>query len=258
MKEFNHCSPGNSSLLLDKLPLLLESREAFELIKDDISTTVGILKGSAVGLSHNLLVKRFNYKGFFPFLVRLVFGSRASRLHKVSHEFAEKRLPVPKPFAYYDLTWKQRNSFFLSSVVENSISLAGIYLRGHFEPDKIAALLGRAVAELHTAGAVHGDLKWSNILLQEQEGNTNIYFIDLDQSKLYKYPKISGMARDLARFYRNGLELSAEDWVTNTFFPEYLAMLSPQLRDTLDIDKIKDRAYKNWRKKGARKKRMPS
>lgn len=250
-------SPALQGLLPEKLNLLISSREAFELKKDDVSTTVGILKGSYVGLPHDLLVKRFNYKGFLHFLARLLFGSRARRLHAISHELAEKGLSVPKSFAYYDLTWTQRDSFFLSSVVENSMSLAGIYLRGHFDPDNIATLLGKAVARFHAAGAVHGDLKWSNILLQEQEGNMAVYFIDLDQTKLYKNPKVSGIARDLARFCRNGLELGAEDWVTNTFFPKYFAMLSPQLRDTLDIKKIKDKAYINWRKKGKRKKRMP-
>lgn len=258
MAHASEGSPGAVDLLTPaELDRLMGSREAFELKKDSLATTVGILRGAAAGLPHDLLVKRFNYKGFFHFIMRLLFGSRARRLYTISCELAEKGLPVPEPIAYHDLTWKQRNAFYLSSVVDNAMSFANLYLRGHFQSEEIASLLGKAVAELHTAGVVHGDLKWTNILLQDDAGRKTIFFIDLDQTRLYKNPKMSGISRDLSRFYRNGFELGAGGWLDNAFFPQYLAMLTPPARDRLDINTIRERALKDWRRKGSRKKQIP-
>jgi tRNA A-37 threonylcarbamoyl transferase component Bud32 len=245
----------NPFLLSANLERIISNREeSFVLEKHDVSTTVGILAGRYTGLPHDLLVKRFNYKGFFHFLAKLVFGSRAQHLYKINLRLWEMGLPVPEPFACIELTWKQRNSFYLSSVIENSMNLVHIFNNPQLSKyENIACLLARNVADWHLAGAVHGDLKWSNILVQENPDAMSIFFIDLDQTKLYGAPNIAGIIKDLARFYRNGLELGAEAWVDSKFLPEYMACVPSDIKNRIDVDHIKDKAHKDWKKKDRRR-----
>lgn len=48
--------------------------------------------------------------------------------------------------------------------------------------NRVARQLANTVATWHIAGAVHGDLKWSNILMQEDSGETRFFIVDLDQT----------------------------------------------------------------------------
>ena len=117
--------PHNLNSIVDK-------GESFSLKKHDFSTTVGILKGSDFGLSRDLLVKRFNYRGFFDFVLHKLFHSRAKRLWKTSLRLYREGLSVPEPVAYEEASFKQRNSFFFSSVIEDAESLWSLYRRGLF------------------------------------------------------------------------------------------------------------------------------
>jgi len=103
------------------------------------------------------------------------------------------------------------------------------------------------------AGAVHGDLKWSNIMVQSNAGPINIFFIDLDQAKLYSTPRIRGIEKDLSRFYCYGLELGAEEWVMSEFFPAYMEMLPDVIKNRVDLVRVKGKALKKWDKKKRRK-----
>lgn len=237
-------------ILPEDLDSLIDKGRAFTLVKHDRTTTVGILNGRVFGFGQDLLIKRFNSRGLFDFVFRSLFFSRAKRLWKINRRLAARGLPVPRPVCCFRPSFRRKNSFFISSLIENTQNLGEIYKRGLFgEPEKLAVILGKAISAWHMTGAVHGDLKWSNIMLQSNADRTNIFFIDLDQAKLYSAPKVSGILKDLARFYRYGLELGAEEWVKSAFFPAYMEMLPDAIKDKVDLVRVKEKARKNWDKK---------
>jgi hypothetical protein len=63
----------------------------------------------------------------------------------------------------------------------------------------MAILLGR----LHRYGAVHGDLKWANLLVSQHPGNPTIILTDLDGARLLKHTAQRRAAKDLQRFLRD-------------------------------------------------------
>ncbi|MBI5632853.1 MAG: hypothetical protein HZA15_05180 [Nitrospirae bacterium] len=243
----------NFQLLPEVLDSVIDKREAFTLVKHDRTTTVGILKGGLLGFRQDLIVKRFNFRGLLDFAVRSLFFVRAKRLWNINHRLFAQGLPVPRPICYAGPSFRWKSSFFISSLIENSHNLGYIYKRGLFrEPEKLALALAKAIAAWHVAGAVHGDLKWSNIMLQRDAELINIFFIDLDQAKLFRTPKIKGIVKDLTRFYRYGLELGAEEWVNSEFFPAYRKMLPAAIINKVDLIFIREKASENWNKKRQR------
>ncbi|HJX01832.1 MAG TPA: lipopolysaccharide kinase InaA family protein [Candidatus Humimicrobiaceae bacterium] len=240
-------------LLPDDLDSIIDGGKSFSLKKNDSSTTVGIMSGSIFGLSHDLLVKRFNYKGFFDFLFKTIFGSKARFLWDINLRLYRKGLPVPMPIAYADLSFKQKNSFYFSSVIDNSDNLGNIYKKGLFsESGELAKVLGETIAKWHLSGVVHGDLKWSNILLRKSADGYRFFLIDLDRSRIYPRPFIKGIIKDLVRFYRYGIELRADEWVDSEFLPAYMAIIPDEIKAKFDLTFIKERAWKDWYKKGQR------
>lgn len=246
----SQASQNSLQLRPEDLDAIIDKGEAFTLKKHDRTITVGALRGSVLGFGQDLLVKRFNFRGLLDCAFRSLFLSRAKRLWNINQRLFARGLPVPRPVCYVRPSFHRKNSFFISSLIENAQNLGYIYKRGLFsEPEKLAAVLSKAISTWHMAGAVHGDLKWSNIMLQSNADVITIYFIDLDQAKLYSTPKISGIEKDLARFYRYGLELGAEEWVRSEFLPAYRGMLPAAIKNKVDLDRVREKACKHWNKK---------
>jgi len=245
---------GHSLSLPDNLNSIINGSRLFSLKKHDATTTAGVVSGDAFGLPHDLFVKRFNYKSFFNFLLKYITGGRAKHLWDINLKLYEKGLSVPMPVGCIKPSFKEKISFYISAVINNADNLGNIYKRGLFnEPEKIAIITGKAVSEFHMSGAVHGDLKWSNILIQKNADEWRPFIIDLDQARIYKNLNIKGIIKDLMRFCRYGLELGAGEWVDSQFFPVYISLLTDELKAKIDPVAIKNRAMYDWEKKGRRK-----
>jgi len=253
--QFKRKSNGiNRVVFRADLNSIIDKRESFFLKKHDFSTTVGILKGGDFGLSSDLLVKRFNDRGVIDFLLHRLFNSRARRLWAKNLRLFNKGLPVPEPLSYEEASLRQRNSFFFSSVIEDAESLWSFYRKGLFSEDReFLEGLARTIAEWHQKGAVHGDLKWPNILVRRDAGGWRFFLIDLDQARLHSAPSVSGIIKDLKRFYRFGLEAEAADWVEKVFFPAYRDLIPEKIKTRINFDEIKQKATEEWTKKGRKK-----
>ena len=156
--------------------------------------------------------------------------------------------------AYEEASFAQRNSFFFSSVIEDAESLWSLYRKGHFSEDSgLLELLAGTIAEWHLRGAVHGDLKWPNILVQRTGEGHRLFLIDLDQARIYSAPSVRGIINDLKRFYRFGLEAEAADWVEKIFFPAYLSFIPEKIKTGIKFDEIKKKATEEWIKKGSKR-----
>lgn len=238
----------------EDINLIIDKGTGFILKKHDASTTVCIMKGSNFGFPCDLLVKRFNYRGFFDFMVHRLFDGRARRLWRTNLLLYRKGLPVPEPYTYTEASLKQKNAFFLSSVIDDAESLSGCYRRGIVHANKgLVRKLAETIAHWHCSGAVHGDLKWPNILLQNNSETYGCFFIDLDQARIFQKPSIKGIIKDLTRFYRFGCEMGAEKWVDAEFFPEYTVFIPDTIKKKIDFTMIKNMARKDWIQKGQRR-----
>ena len=109
----NFESAGGGINLPDNINELIEDNTVFSLIKHDAATTVGIIKGSAFGLPDDIILKRFNYRGFLDSILHRTMFNKARRLWEISLKFYAIGLPVPKPVAYISSSG-HNYSFYLS------------------------------------------------------------------------------------------------------------------------------------------------
>jgi tRNA A-37 threonylcarbamoyl transferase component Bud32 len=238
----------------DQLNAFIDNSTSFVLKKHDGLTTAGIIKGDEFSMPHDMFIKRFNCRGFFDFLIHQFSNDRARRLWKRSRRLYKGGLPVPEPLAYIRSSFKKRNAFYLSRVVENAESLWSVYKKGIFQKNHaLVQLLARTIAEWHMKGAVHGDLKWPNILVQKGPNGCVFVLIDLDHSRLYPVPSLKGISKDLKRFYRFAVEIGAEQWAESAFLPAYSACLPEEVRIKIDLQDIKKKAMQDWIKRGSKK-----
>ena len=245
---------GLPALVPERLNDLMHDTRVFALKKDDTATTAGIMDGRIFGLSDPVWVKRFNFRGLWKFVVKRVFGSRARRLYKVSRQLIEKGLPVPQPLYYIEPSFKEKDSFYICTVIDNAENLHELFARGLLKENReILHALARAMARWHLAGAVHGDMKWPNILLRKGKEGYSVFFVDLDQSRLYGAPSVKGIEKDLKRFFRFGIEVGSEGLVDTGFFPEYMKSIPESLRHSIDLERVKQHAYRQWQKKGQKR-----
>jgi hypothetical protein len=245
----------NADLALpENLDVIIDKGASFTLKKHDVSTTVGVIKGADFGLPRDLLLKRFNYRGFFDFLIHAVFNGRAKRLWNKNLLLYGKGLPVPEPLTYIESSLKHKNAFFISAVIDSAESLSDLYRKGVVSDNKeLVSQLAETIACWHLSGAVHGDLKWPNILVQKTPGTYGCFLIDLDQARMYSSPYIKGIRKDLERFYRFGLQLGAEQWVEAEFFPEYVSFITDKIEPRINLDSVKNNATKEWIRKGRKR-----
>jgi RIO kinase 1 len=94
----------------------------------------------------------------------------------------------------------------------------------------LSLVAAHCVAALHDSGATHGDLKWTNILVNEKENQ--LWLIDFDASKIYRgHLGPNGIARDLARFVLSGLEAGINGAILAGFLGHYAQHRNLKLKD---------------------------
>ena len=112
---------------------LMNDPEVFTLKKHDTSTTAGVMDGRIFGLSEPVWVKRFNARGALKSVVKRIFGSRARRLYRLSNRLIGKGLPVPQPLYYIEPSFRERNAFFICTLIEDAENLHELFTQGHLE-----------------------------------------------------------------------------------------------------------------------------
>jgi RIO kinase 1 len=178
-------------------------------------------------VSKGLYVKEFRYKGVVHSLKHLFGKHRAQVLWKVSWHLLKHSIPVPEPQGYL---LKRRGpmcsgGYYFSKALRTCPSLHELtedlaQLNERLDSGGLSRVAAHCVAALHDSGATHGDLKWTNILVDENENQ--LWLIDLDASKIRRGhlgPK--SIARDLARFVLSGLEAGVNGAILARFLGHY-------------------------------------
>lgn len=196
--------------------------EGGETIKSGASSVVKIVP---VSQGQSLVVKRFG-SGIVRHWVTGVLGMhRARRNWIVSSRLHAAGVPVPMPWGYL---YGYRAGvgavgFFLSEAVENVTSLYWTTnrtpeLSDWFRKNSLLPNIGRALAAIHDCEIVHGDFKWSNILIDP--GATRFWIIDFDGSKMGRSP--GGEVKDVLRFVTSCRKAKLPELLTDDFVSCYL------------------------------------
>jgi serine/threonine protein kinase len=205
-------------------------QESATLLKSSSSTRSALVNpGPASGdvVSNGLYVKEFRYKGVVHSLKHLFGKHRAQVMWKVSWHLLKHSIPVPEPKGYL---LKQigpicLTGYYFSKALRRCPSLHELtedlaQLNERLDSGGLSRVAAHYVAALHDSGATHGDLKWTNILVDEKVNQ--LWLIDFDSSKLCRqYPGPKVVARDLARFVLSGLEAGVDGTILARFLGHY-------------------------------------
>ena len=187
--------------------------------------------------SKGLYVKEFRYKGVVHSLKHLFGKHRAQVMWKVSWHLLKYSVPVPEPEGYL---LKRKGplclgGYYFSKALRRCPSLHELtkdldQLNESLDAGGLSRVTAHYVAALHDSGATHGDLKWTNILVNEKENQ--LWLIDLDASSIHGGhlgPK--RIARDLARFILSGLEAGVDGTILARFLGHYTRRRNLRLKD---------------------------
>jgi serine/threonine protein kinase len=210
------------------------------LLKSSSSTRSALVNPAPVSgevESKSLYVKEFRYKGVVHSLKHLFGKHRAQVMWKVSWHLLKHSIPVPEPEGYL---LKQKgpiclSGYYFSKALRRCPSLHELtgdldQLNERLDAGGLSLVAAHYVAALHDNGATHGDLKWTNILVDEKENQ--LWLIDLDASSIsegYLGPK--WIARDLARFVLSGLEAGVDGTILARFLGHYARRRNLKLKD---------------------------
>ena len=224
-----------------------EDYPGIQWIKNDRRIRAGYRMPSRPEFPFPVFIKWVKTRNRIEKGARLLIGSRSRQSFRTCLQFEEAGLPVPECLGYLE-NKTLGESALLTRFFSDSANLSTLFMRGSVSRELVSEV-ARTLALWHQKGAYHGDLKWSNLLITPER---KCIIIDLDQSKLRSKPSIKRIVKDLVRFYRFGLEMKAESWVRDEFFPEYLQALKPLVLSGEDLEGHSSKARHEWEKKGCR------
>ena len=173
----------------------------------------------AVGLAE--IAGQNCYVKVFPARSRLQqigFGmglARAQRAFDAARQLATNGIRVPEPLACLRLP----SAMVLVTAALGGEDLKALWLKDIAREDwpLIMERAASALADLHGAGFIHGDCKWSNLFWSHPE----VILVDLDAVRRSRSRRNRG--RDLARFVLNAEELSLAPGHLEVFLQTYAA-----------------------------------
>jgi len=153
----------------------------------------------------DVVVKRYNHKGFVHSLCHTIKKSRAWRGWLHAHRLRMLRIPTPKPLAYIEqrkqkLVWR---SYLVTEYVEGQ--RLHDFLRdsktGEEERSRVTEQIAELLDKLAKYKITHGDLRHSNILVTDNKS----MITDLDGMRAHKLEWLFKIKRykDIARLEKD-------------------------------------------------------
>lgn len=150
-------------------------------------------------------LKRYNAPTSWFCLVNVFRRSRALRTWLATWGFIARGLPVARPVICLEKRrWRLLGScYILMEFVEGTAKLSTVWPRlDRAGREKCLLRLGSVLGRLHYSGGLHGDLKWNNIVLS-QDDPAAVHLVDFDGSRVVRWPSLRRGRRDLDRFLRD-------------------------------------------------------
>lgn len=217
------------------------AREGVRFIKTERSRTVLTLplrrgKDEGVSGAGRICLKHYRHCGFLHSLKDVFRMPRGRRSWVGGNALVLREVLTCRPLALVEVRrWGLLKESFL--LMEDLSGLRGVekYVLSHFDGTpsdrslrrRFGAALAESVLNLHRLGIYHGDLKSSNILVEEVEGGWRFYYIDLDGVKVKKGIPLRRRAKNLAQ-----LETSTPDCIPMS---DRMRFLNYYLRGAKDI-----------------------
>ncbi len=165
------------------------------------------VKAAKIDIGHgkNLFLKRYNRRGFFYTLKYVFRSSKSLKVWIHSYGFELRGIPVPSSVAYMeDREFRiLKRSYIINEFISDAKALSSLFRESvpSKERQSIMKVIGRELGKMHRLGCLHGDLKWSNILVKMEGDSHKCFFVDLDGSEIKKNLSLSKIFSDLSRFY---------------------------------------------------------
>ena len=217
--------------------LFQQSGSPLKTARSTRSALVELSNLALEGGREKLYVKEFRFKGSIHALKPLIRQHRAQVMWKVSLHLLSHSIPIPEPEGYL---LKQKGpvclgGYYYSKAIPECPSLSELakdvgQLNQRLREGGLSLALAQNLATMHSSGAIHGDLKWSNILIHEVKNE--VWFVDFDAAKLHRRsPDGKLVARDLARFVLSGLEAGVDGTLLARFLGHYAQHRNLTLKD---------------------------
>ena len=186
-REF--CQDAESLELIEKIDTLMDKGR---ILKNDDTCYVSRLTWN----SKDVVVKRYNHRGFIHSLRHTIKRSRARRNWLHGHRLGMLNIATPRPLAYIEqrrglLVWQ---SYLVTEHVKGR-ELKN-FLRDDKTSEKKRSIVSQQVAELLDSLSehkiTHGDLRHSNILITE----SGPVLTDLDAMRAHRWGWMFKIKRD--------------------------------------------------------------
>jgi len=230
--------------LLDLDALFFEENSV--VIKDSGNTRTAVVSLDLGKGDEKFVLKKYKPKSLFHPLFILFGGSKALKVWLLSNVLFDKDISIPKPVAMIE---KRKmglriNGYLLTQFIEDAVnfkayaSSQGITF---LEDGLLMRKLGQAIGKMHASCVIHGDLKWSNILLKDIGGDQNPVFVDLDHARQSNKFFDRDRAKDLARFMADIREMGLAPQLAEKFIESYFDAALIKSNEKDDFVKRMDR-----------------
>lgn len=218
----------------DKIIFLQES-EVHWLLASDLALTEwferstivkeGDKIAAAVLEEANVFIKQYKAVGLLQQLRSILGFSRAKRVFNISCRLVEAGVPVAKPILLGEKNGILANESYYACRLfgEHCVDLKALYFSEQWQcidQERLLVSIATSMANMHSASLCHGDMKWSNIVVQA-DGKA-FWFVDLDGARATMLNK-KDSGRDLARFLVNVEEFGLDQHLRQSFLLSYAA-----------------------------------
>ncbi len=191
----NFCEGTEPIDFIEQIDMLMDKGQT---LKNDKTSYVSRLTWNG----KDVVVKRYNYRGFIHSLRHTIKKSRARRAWLHAHRLTMLQIPTPKPLAYIEhrkgpLVWK---SYLVTDFIEGQ-NLDCFLRDDNISNQQKTTAIQQVVKQLEMlqkCRLTHGDFKHTNILITQ----SGPVLTDLDGMKSYSSNLIyhRRQTRDVARF----------------------------------------------------------
>lgn len=191
------------------------AKQELKIIKSTASSLVGLVEIDSQSCYLKFYLSKSPWQSLW---FRLGLG-RGSRSFKMANELLHCGILVPRPLS---CALVPRGMILLTEAISDATDMQTMWERGLIDTEGQAAYscwhtAGKCLAELHNAGFVHGDFKWSNLIYYQE----TFYLVDLEAVAIVG-PKNKKRYRDLARFILNAEDMGAPRHCYESFMSAYL------------------------------------
>ena len=228
-------SHGVSELPLETLQQLTAAPRIF--LRENMDRPVKLDRGSVIveaelplseGAVH-VAYKCYRPRKWWKVFLAPFRRARAVRTWQRGHGLQLRGISAARPIAAVDCRrpWYRCESYLASQWIEGSENLHLYLWRMAGEPQRVrdrqakrcADSLGRLLGRMHAQRVLHGDLKASNLMVTDRDGQIETCLVDLDDVCLDADVSLSRRAAELSRL---AVGLVAHPWLSRTVLVRFL------------------------------------